>query len=228
MQQWLAIHRRHKMAYIPNVLECLDIEEGLDSVFQFLSSHNTYEFNEAQSVPGEIIDGVTHYLDSVTVLANDLLSTYGLINSEDSTYWLVAPTNSEWNRMVEEYTPYFNYANNVIGRDSMRYTNTRLGIIGGGFFSRTNNPDVAFLDSAVSTQAVSAQIRALQGISDSYYVYQRPFDEGGVFYGTTGIPCSNGQVLKAEPYQISKFKTFMQTIVVEAENNLYHPSPAIT
>lgn len=210
-----------KLDYVPNVLECLDIEEGLDSVYHFLSSHNVYEFNESQSVPGEIIDGVTHYLDSVTVLTNDLLSQYGLINSEDSTYWMVAPTNAEWNRLVEEYTPYFNYANNVERRDSMSYTNTRLAIIGGGFFSRTKNPDVAFRDSAVSTQAVSAQLRKAQGITDSYYVYHRPFDQGGVFEGTIDIPCSNGHMLKAESFHISKYETFMQTITVEAENNLY-------
>ena len=210
-----------KLDYVPNVLECLDIEDGLDSVYHFLSSHNVYEFNESQSVPGEIIDGVTHYLDSVTVLTNDLLSQYGLINSEDSTYWMVAPSNAEWNRLVEEYTPYFNYANNVERRDSMSYTNTRLAIIGGGFFSRTKNPDVAFRDSAVSTQAVSAQLRKMQGITDSYYVYQRPFDQGGVFEGTIDIPCSNGHMLKAETFHISKYETFMQTISVEAENNLY-------
>ncbi len=209
------------VTYEPNVLECLDIEDGLDSVYHFLSSHNVYEFNELQSVPGEIIDGVTHYLDSVTVLTNDLLSSYGRINSEDSTYWFIAPTNTEWNRLVAEYTPYFNYADNVGDRDSMLYTNTRLGIIGGGFFSRTNNPDIAFNDSAVSTQAMSAQIRQQLGISDSYYIYPRPFDEGGVFYGTIDIPCSNGHVLKAENHHISKFETFMQTIMVEAENNIY-------
>lgn len=210
-----------KMKYVPNVLECLDIEENLDSVFHFLSSHNVYEFDESQSVPGEIIDGMTHYLDSVTVLTNDLLSTYGLINSEDSTYWLVAPTNAEWNRLVEEYTPYFNYADNVAHRDSMSYTNTRLAIIGGGFFSRTNNPDEAFADSAVSTQALSAQVRKQRGITDNYYIYQHPFDEGGVFYGASDIPCSNGHVLKAEKYQISKYDSFLQTITVEAENNQY-------
>ena len=210
-----------KLNYVPNVLECLDIEEGLDSTFHFLSSHNVYEFNELQSVPGEIIDGVTHYLDSVTVLTNDLLSAYGLINSEDSTYWFVAPSNAEWSRLVNEYTPYFNYANNVADRDSMAYTNTRLAIIGGGFFSRTNNPDAALRDSVISTQAANSQIRKRQGISDNYYIYYRPYDEGGVFYGTTDIPCSNGHVLKAADYHISKFETFMQTIMVEAENNLY-------
>ena len=144
-----------KLDYVPNVLETLDMEEGLDSVYSFLSSHNTYEFVEAQSVPGEIIDGMTHYMDSVTVLTNDLLSKYGRIDLEDSTYWFIASTNTVWDELVEEYTPYFNYPRNVLKRDSMQYTNTRLAIIGGGFFSRTVNSDVAFRDSAVSTQALT-------------------------------------------------------------------------
>jgi len=207
-----------KLDYVPNVLEALDMEEGLDSVYSFLSSHNTYEFVEAQSVPGEIVDGVTHYLDSVTVLTNDLLSKYGRIDSEDSTYWFIAPTNTVWDELVEEYTPYFNYPRNVLQRDSMQYTNTRLAIIGGGFFSRTVNSEVAFRDSAVSTQALTSEQRQLLGITDNYYVYQHPFDEGGVFYGTTDIACSNGNVRKTSTATLSKFQTFMQTISVEAES----------
>lgn len=207
-----------KLDYVPNVLETLDMEEGLDSVYSFLSSHNTYEFVEAQSVPGEIIDGMTHYMDSVTVLTNDLLSKYGRIDLEDSTYWFIASTNTVWDELVEEYTPYFNYPRNVLKRDSMQYTNTRLAIIGGGFFSRTVNSDVAFRDSAVSTQALTNEQRRLLGITDNYYVYQHPFDEGGVFYGTTEIACSNGQVRKASSATISKYLTFMQDISVEAEN----------
>ena len=210
-----------KMAYVPNVLECLDMEEGLDSVYQFINSHSTYEFDETQSVPGEIVDGLTHYLDSVTVFTNDLLTKYGLINSEDSTYWMVAPTNAEWDRLVKEYEPCFNYPNNMAGRDSLVYTNTRLAVICGAIFSRTNNPEVAFLDSAVSTQAVSSTMRKQLGIADNYYVYPRPFDEGGIFYDTQDITCSNGHVRKTDNLRISKFRTFMQTIAVEAENSQY-------
>jgi len=210
-----------KIDYIPNVLECLDTTEDLDSVYQFINSHSTYEFDETQSVPGEIIDGLTHYLDSVTLFSNDLLTKYGLINSEDSTYWMVAPTNSEWVRLVNEYQPYFNYPNNTAGRDSMVYTNTRVAIVCGSIFSRTNNPDLAFADSAVSTQALSPAMRKQLGMDESYYVYPKPFDPDGVFYGTEDIACSNGHVRKTDNQRISKFQTFMQNIQVEGENSQY-------
>ena len=74
---------------------------------------------------------------------------------------MLCPTNSEWNRLVAEYEPYFNYPGSVAKRDSMVYANTRMAIIRGAFFSRTFNTDAALLDSAVSTQAPSALVRQM-------------------------------------------------------------------
>ena len=207
-----------KLDYIANVFESLDIEEGLDSVYAFLNSHSIYEFSESESVPGEIIDGVTHYLDSVTHLRNDLLERFGYISSEDSSYIMVAPVNSEWERLVNEYAPYFVYAKNIEGADSMAYTNTRLAILGGSIFSRNTNK--ALPDSAVSTQAYSYQIRQMMGMDESYYIFQKPYGEGGIFNGTKNITCSNGQTLKATSFAIPKTKTFLQAVRVEAENHI--------
>ena len=207
-----------KLDYMPNVFEYLGHDRDLDSVYQFLKRYNVYEFNDAKSVPGEIIDGMTHYLDSVSDLHNALLEQLGLINSEDSTYWLVCPTNEQWDSLLTVYTPYFNYPRDVAKRDSLIYVQSRLAIIGGAFFSRTLNPDVAFSDSAVSTLAPSAQARQLLDADYPYYTYYKPFEPGGVFYGTDDIACSNGHVLKAAKYNISKFDTFLQTTRVEAED----------
>ena len=209
-----------KLDYFPNVFEYLGHDAQLDSVYQFLNRYSVYEFNDAKSVPGEIIDGVTIYLDSVSELRNTLFEKLGLINSEDSTYWLIAPTNSEWSRLVAEYEPYFNYSNNVAKRDSMVYTNTRMAIMGGNFFSRTLNPDEAFRDSAVSTQAPSSLERTLLDTDYPYYTYFKPFEPGGVFDGTEDIVCSNGHVRKTDKLNVSQFNTFMQTIKVEAESIL--------
>ena len=207
-----------KLAYFPNVFEYLGHDNQLDSVYNFLNSYGVYEFNAAKSVPGEIVDGQTVYLDSVSDYTNRLFETYGKINSEDSTYWLVAPTNSEWSRLIAEYEPYFNYAKTVNKPDSMMYTNSRLAILGGSFFSRTNNPDAAFRDSALSTSALSYRLREIQSQDEDYYIYKRPFDKGGVFDGAEQIECSNGVVLKEADYKISKYHTFMQAIKVEAED----------
>ena len=210
----------HQLDYFPNVFEYLGHDDDLDSVYRFLNSFSVYEFNDAKSVPGEIVDGQTVYLDSVSELRNTVLQRYGLINSEDSTYWMLCPTNSEWRRLVGEYEPFFNYANSVNQRDSLIYANTRLAIISGAFFSRTINSDEALRDSAVSTRAISHSLRRMTGWEDAYYTYFKPYAQGGAFYGTEDITCSNGHVLKSPAWGISKFETFAQTIKVEAENIL--------
>lgn len=207
-----------KIDYFHNVLEYLGHDLDLDSVYQFLNSYSVYEFNDAKSVPGEIVDGMTIYLDSVSDLRNTLLDTYGLINSEDSTYWMLCPTNNEWNRLVEAYQPYFNYANNVARRDSLAFVNLRMAILSGTCFSRTINTDETFADSAVSTQAYTYLQRQLLGIDEAYNIFYHPFAEGGIFDGTDDIACSNGHVMKASHFNVSPYDTFAQTVKVEAEN----------
>jgi len=200
-----------KLDYFPNIFEYLGIDSRIDSAYNFINSYSRYEFNEAASVPGGINeDGQTVYLDS-------LFSSYGNINSEDSTYWMLVPTNDQWSRLVSEYHDYFDYANTVNKRDSMQEANTRLAILRGTLFSRTVNPDRSFADSAVSTQANSYQVRKYMDL-EPYDIFYRPFDAGGIFDGTIDAECSNGHVRIAPNFNVPKEKTFFQTVKVEAEN----------
>lgn len=205
------------ISYFPNIFEYLGQDEELDSVSAFLNKYNEYVFQPDKSVPGDIVDGQTVYLDSVVVLENPLLSSLGYIASEDSTYWMLAPTNNEWEKYISEYESYFNYGNTVVRRDSLQYINARIALIGGSVFNRTDNPDEAFRDSAVSTQAPSSLVRTLLDYDEHYYIYYKPFDADGIFGGSKDIMCSNGHVLKTSQYKISKYDTFLQTLRTEAE-----------
>lgn len=209
----------NKVDYFPNVFEYLGLDQELDSVYQFLNSYSIYEFDETKSVPGDIINGRTEYLDSVTSLTNELFRALGRINSEDSTYWMVAPTNDEWTKLSTAYTDYFNYHKNVAKRDSMQFANARLAILAGTIFSRTENPDPAFRDSAISTTAVHHSTRTIMKL-DPYYVFYHPFEKGNIFDVQEQVTCSNGEVLKAPVLNVDPRNTFMQTIKVEAENVL--------
>ena len=218
-----------KADYFRNVFEWIRYDQDLDSLANFLYSYNQYEFDPTESVPGGIEDGKTVYLDSVTILRNELLydfsgsssnSGIGRIDSEDSTYWMVAPTNQVWNRLVAEFTPYFNYDNSVDKRDSLQWANTRLAIVKGTVFSRTKNTDAALRDSAVSVNAVDYSNRQqYYGSSNlAYYQYNKPFEQGGIFTGTVNTDCSNGMVMKTDDWKIDKRQTFYQTIVNEGES----------
>ncbi len=207
--------------FFHNIFEYLSADSDLDSVASFLYRYNDYRFIPEMSVEGGIENGQTWYLDSVEVLENDMLDLYlGLINDEDSIYRMVVPTNSEWERLVTEYEPYFNYPDNVEKRDSLIYTNSRLAILRGTVFSQTVNP--SWQDSAVSTNATPYYSRKyVYGSSDAeYYLYRSPYNPGGAFDGTEEIDCSNGKLLKASQWNIDKTQTFCQTILSEAENNM--------
>ncbi len=205
--------------YFPNVLEQLDKVEGLDSLAAFFDFYNEYEFIPELSVPGGIVNGQTVYLDSVTRLENELFYYVGLLNDEDSTYWMVAPTNDVWNTLIDEYTTYFNYDDKVAKRDSLQYLYSRLAIVRGTVFSATVNPDETIYDSVKSTNAMHYRSRYLQyGNYDTYYYqYDKPFEPGGIFSDVETIQCSNGEVRKANTWNIDKSQTFSQMILTEGE-----------
>ena len=223
----------NKAEFFPNVFEYTRKDADLDSLSSFLYNSRFYrkEFQAKNSVAGDIVDGKTIYLDSVFKQQNDLFDSEFLearIDQEDSTYMMVAPTNEVWRQLVDEYSNYFNYADNTKDRDSVAYTNTRLAIMRGTIFSRTINTDAQLRDSAMSTSACAGQYRASYwGTPIShYYQYgdgtgfskQKPLEPGGVLADAEHIVCSNGEILKTNQWNINPLNTFYQWIVIEAEN----------
>ena len=216
----------NQVKFFSNLFEYLRKDNELDSVRSFFYNSMFYrkEFIAEESVPGGIVDGKTVYLDSVYIQQNDLFDYDFLdarINSEDSTYLMIVPTNKEWKKMVDEYTDYFIYDKSVPDRDSLAYTNTRMAIMKGTVFSRTFNKDAALQDSALSTNCVmNYNYRRSMWGADSlhYYEYYKPFAADGALSGTTAIECSNGTMLKSDNWKIDKEQTFNQLRIIEAEN----------
>lgn len=209
--------------YFPNVFEYMRRDAELDSLYSFFYNERFYrkEFQASKSVEGGIVDGRTIYLDSVFRQQNDLFNSNFLnarLNNEDSTYWMLMPTNETWRKLVDEYQNYFNYDNTVDKRDSVFYTNTRMAIMKGTAFSRTTNTDAMLQDSAMSTNAVlfyNARKYTWGADSLHYYQYFNPLS--GIFSGNTNMACSNGIAMKVQDWKIDKRETFFQTKIIEAE-----------
>jgi hypothetical protein len=222
-----------KAKYFPNVFEYLRKDADLDSLRSFFYDSHFYrnEFIPERSVPGGFENGKTIYLDSVFVQQNDLFDYNFLdaeLNEEDSTYWMVAPTNEVWRDLIDEYQDYFVYDKTVDKRDSLMYTMPRLAIVAGTTFSRTLNNDAQLRDSAMSTNAVLYyENREYYWGNNNLHYYQfgginenntkKPFAPEGIFSGTTPVECSNGQVLKTNTWHINPLNTFYQWIIIEAE-----------
>ena len=202
-----------KINYFPNIYEYLGLDNEVDSVYNFIKSHNEYELNKSASVAGSIVNGETVYLDSVMNVHNELYSSLGYINSEDSSYIMVVPTNSEWARLTNEYKKYFNYDKSVNKRDSLQNVFSRLAILWGTAFNRTDNTDAALQDSAVAVNAYSYEMRTSLN-TDPYYVFYKPYTN--IFANTQSVTCSNGTVMKKADWNIDIHNTFAQKINVEA------------
>ena len=84
---------------------------------------------------------------------NRMLSSVGYIDSEDSTYWTVAPTNAEWNRVWNEATQYFVYDAKVEKRDSIQNYWTTRSILEDAVFNMTDQTSVT--DSLMSVPYLS-------------------------------------------------------------------------
>lgn len=223
-----------KVDYQPSVFEYLRKDADLDSIATFFYNERFYrkEFIPSRSVAGGFVDGKTVYLDSVFRQQNDLFDYDFLdadLNEEDSTYFMVAPTNEVWRQLIEEYSQYFNYDDKVLDRDSLVYTNPRLAIVKGTVFSRTFNEDAALRDSALSTSAYTSMssrkyywgtefLHYYQYGDGTGYSQQKPLQQpAGVMSGAQEIDCSNGKVFKASQWNFNPLNTFYQWIIVEAE-----------
>ena len=220
-----------QISYLPNIFEYIQKDRDLDSIASFLYNPSFYykEFMPNLSVVDSVSNGKTVYMDSVLEQRNRLFTHLQDISSEDSTYWMVMPTNTVWKQLVDEYKTYFNYADNVQLRDSMTYVNTRLAVLQGTIFSKTYNKGVfanqtsnttLVTDSALSEHAVQAyhSRQGKWGKGFNYYEYLNAWRPGGVFDQTDNVTCSNGMVRKATTWPINKLETFVRYRIIEAES----------
>ena len=106
--------------FYPNLYEfitdsALNASLGIDSLRRFYQSSETTYLDTERSVVGSIVNGMQTYADSVMVTENSLWdSMNAMINSEDSTYSFLLPTNNAWNKAYERISSYYNYLPNIV------------------------------------------------------------------------------------------------------------------
>ena len=221
-----------KADFVPNIFEYVKNDPELDSVKNFLYMSKPYQFHQiifdpSASVPGEIIRGQQHYLDSVTATYNELLNGWldALLDEEDSSYYALMPTNKLWKERYEKNAPLFQYDKQVLGRDSLMYVYPRIYILAGMQFNKTDNPllgTTEAIDSLESTIGIAsyANRKRLYGSYDIHPgLYKKPYAQpDGLF---TDIKeqkiCSNGVIMKTDNWKVKRNEDFWQQIIMEAE-----------
>ncbi len=207
--------------FFPNIREYIELRTGMDSLTAFLDLYDEYELDENASVAGGVVDGKTVYLDSVTNLTNEILTKYGYIQREDSTYTFIAPTDEVWKAEYERYLPYYNFNSAVVNNaDSLADVLTKTDIICGRFFnmsgaSRYNyNPT----DSLCNTQYMNSQSH-----NPRQNVYYNP--ENGILAGLEKVECSNGYVYVDDKGVIEPQTTFFGRKDLDAYSARYYEIP---
>lgn len=215
--------------YVPSVYEALSKAEKAEGVWEYLKLFHEDKFDSRNSVPGEIIDGKTHYLDSVTNKRNKFFSEMLMeaeVLNEDSTYWMVVPTSEDWSKLVDDYSKYYQYDNKIAERDSFQFHLPRFAVLEGTTFSKTANPKLfnsetsTASDSLMSTNSVSylRRLNKFGSYNLKYYQYDNPFGTEGVLSDCDAYSCSNGKLYVANKWNISPRQTFLRDIVMEAES----------
>lgn len=224
------------LPYYYNIWEAIQADSvgvhALDSVAHFLNRFEEAELDPVASVPGTLdSDGNQHYVDSVMIRQNTFFSDASpiigwnrraYIDSEDSLYYFLAPTNQVWEQKVEEYKKYFICAHNATAaskldayRDSIQDLYAKTALIESCFFNVRRQNDPSMSDSICSTIWGGSNVKDYNGA----YKFDKPFSGEGIFDGASYVQGSNGRLYKTDDWKIEPTKTFIQPIKVEAESS---------
>lgn len=218
-------------SFFPNIWEGVQADtiggdNALDSLAGFISYYERVEIDEELSVPGGVVDGQTVYLDEVFKYSNDILDADKQINTEDSLFWFLAPTNKVWKEKMAEYSKYFEYIDDRMeAGDSLQKIYTGLMLVNSSVFNVRNQPSRNFNAENPDSICSTSYVKSFPG----YYVYDKPLQSGGILEGLEMQECSNGRLFKSgDSWRIDPRTTlFMREIELEAETSDYYTTVPI-
>ena len=144
-----------------------------------------------------------------------MLERIGLLNAEDSTYWVVAPTTEGWERAWEQTVNYFVYDEKVNKRDSIQKFWTNRALLDDAIFNLTDQKSVE--DSLVSVPYLSWRRSWTQG-KPLFHIFLKPFAPGGILYGAKSVRCSNGTLYQVNEWPFTPEQTFFKELWAEGES----------
>jgi len=202
------------LPYGYNLYEALCDDHEVALAGACLRQYEWDEFDADASVISGYNEGVPVYEDSVVYERNRMLQSIGLLNAEDSTYWVVAPTAAGWERAWNNITQYFVYDESYQKRDSLQRFYTTRAIFDDAVFNMTDQ--LTTTDSLVSVPYQNWRKSYVAG-KPVYHVFQKPFEPGGILNGARKLQCSNGVLYKTDEWPFDPVKTYFKELWTEAE-----------
>ena len=202
------------LPYGYNLYEALCDDREVALAGACLRQYEWDDFDADASVISGYNEGVPVYEDSVVYERNRMLESIGLLNAEDSTYWVVAPTAAGWERAWNNITQYFVYDESYLKRDSLQRYYTTRAIFDDAVFNMTDQ--MTTTDSLVSVPYRNWRKNYVAG-KPVYHVFQNPFEPGGILNGARKLQCSNGVLYKTDEWPFDPVKTYFKELWTEAE-----------
>ena len=203
------------LPYKYNLYEALCDMDDMSAIGALLRLYEWDEFDADASVSSGIVEGVPVYVDSVVYERNRMLDHIGLINSEDSTYWVVAPTQAGWQKVWNEASQYFVYDESVQKRDSLQTFWTARALMDDAVFNMTDQKSIE--DSLVSVPYINWRKSYVAG-KPVYHVFNNPFMTGGILNGARKVECSNGVLYKTDKWPFDPKQIYFKELWAEGEN----------
>lgn len=146
-----------------NGYEMISEMSGVASKFAaYVNKYESKVLDEANSVKGEIVDGVQHYDDSVVVVHNSLIegTLRASLNNEDSLYTVLIPNDNAWTTSYDKISKYYKYLPSMTYQD---LDDAALVGIKGGSTSTTSaslaDPKLGAKTIALATAPSDAEIQ---------------------------------------------------------------------
>src|SRR5574344_847223 len=195
------------LPYKYNIYEALSNQSCFSKIGSFLRSFEKDSLDEEKSLSSGLVDGIPVYIDSVIIEKNSQLDGFGYINSEDSAYWMIAPSTAGFDAAYDTISSYFNYAY-ISKADSLQRYYTFRAMLDDAIYDM--NIQSSPTDSLVSTRYNTKKW--------DEHVFYHPFATNGILSKTTGtMNCSNGILYQTEAWPFDYTKTFFKDITMEAE-----------
>lgn len=200
------------LPYYRTVFEALTNNDEYSVVGDALRKYNEDEFLENASVRIGLVEGIPVYADSVINEYNKMLNAVGLLNDEDSTYYVAVPTNKGWQEAWDTVSTYFIFDPNMDKRDSLQHYWTTRALLDDAIFSKTIQ--VSPNDSMKS--------KWYDRDYPQYHVTYKPFEPDGLFGMADGkYICSNGYLYSYDQWPFTPTQTFFRKIELEGEYSWY-------
>lgn len=201
------------LPYEYNIYEALNDFPEMGGIGQQLRKYEEDYFNADASVSSGIVEGVPVYVDSVVIERNRLLWNIGYLNSEDSTYLVVAPRSAGWEKAWESTKQYFVYDEKVLKRDSLQEYWTTRALMDDAVFNMNEKRNQKG-DSLYSVP----YLNWYRSWSKDKPMFHR-FVKNELLNGATEKHCSNGQLFEVDEWPFTPEQTFLKEIWTEGESS---------